>query len=61
MRPGDYAVSELARLGRELVAGSWSRGAQPMSAPRALVVMAKAFERVIRSGLQSVIGDVFNG
>lgn len=49
-----YAVRELRRLGRELVAGSWSRDAEPLTVPQASVVIAKALVTTLDWGVASV-------
>ena len=50
-----YVAGELRRIGRELVAGSWSRGAVPMPVPNAMAVMANALAFVVDTGLGSVV------
>lgn len=50
-----YVAGELRRIGRELVAGSWSRGARPMPLPNALAVMASAMAFVVDTGVGSVV------
>lgn len=49
-----HAVGELRKLGRELVAGSWSRAATPMSEAQACVVMSRALATVIEVGMGAV-------
>ncbi len=53
-----HAVRVLRSLGRELVAGSWSRSAEPLSAPHALVVMAQAMATVTEVGITAVLDAV---
>lgn len=50
-----YVAGELRRIGRELVAGNWSRGAVPMPLPNALAVMASAMAFVVDTGVGSVV------
>lgn len=52
-----YVVVELRRIGRELVAGSWSRGARPITAIKAIAVMAEAAKVVVAGGLAAVVAD----
>jgi len=49
-----FVVVELRRIGRQLVAGSWSRSARPMSVPKALAVMADAVQVVVADGVAAV-------
>jgi hypothetical protein len=49
-----HAVRVLRQLGRELVAGSWSRAAEPMSAPQAAVIISRALVTVMDVGLGTV-------
>src|SRR5437868_12596493 len=60
-----YAVQQLRALGRELVAGSWSRAAAPMTTAEAAVTMSQAMVHVfksglvfVRDGLEDVTGDL---
>lgn len=53
-----YVAGELRRIGRELVAGSWSRGARPMPVTNAMAVMASALAFVVDTGLGSVVERV---
>lgn len=50
-----HAVRVMRALGRELVAGSWSRSAEPITAPAALVVMSQALMTVMAVGVESVL------
>lgn len=49
-----HAVRVLRSLGRELVAGSWSPDAEPMSGAHAVVVIGRAFATVVDAGVASV-------
>jgi hypothetical protein len=49
-----YAVQQLRALGRELVDGSWSRAASPMTTAEAAVTMSQAMVHVFKSGLANV-------
>jgi hypothetical protein len=49
-----HAVRVLRQLGRELVAGSWSRSAVPLTAPQAAVVISRALVTVMDVGIGTV-------
>lgn len=53
-----YAVQQLRKLGRELVAGSWSRAARPMTVPQAAVAMSRALVYVFDSGFAAVVDSI---
>lgn len=57
MRHVEYAVSELRRIGRALVAGSWSRSAEPITATEAIAVIAEAAAIVVDDGVKSVVEE----
>ncbi len=49
-----YAVRALRKLGHELVSGSWSRSAEPLTEPQAALVLSRAMATVVMLGLSSV-------
>ncbi len=53
-----HAVRVLRRLGRELVDGSWSERAAPLSEPAAAVVMSRALMTVVEVGIGTVVDAV---
>jgi hypothetical protein len=53
-----YVVAELQRIGRELAAGSWSRGARPITVPESLAVIAEAMSVVLFAGARSVVDEM---
>lgn len=50
-----YALRSLRSLGRELMAGSWSRDAQPLSAEQAVAVMTRAMASCLKLGIASAV------
>lgn len=56
-RDVEYAVGELRRVGRALVAGSWSRSAVPITATEAIAVIAEAAAVVVDEGVKSVLAE----
>lgn len=53
-----HAVRTLRALGRELVAGSWSRGAEPLTEPQAVAVLVQAMGSVLDLGVATVAAAV---
>lgn len=55
-----FVVDELRGIGRELVAGSWSRGARPLTVHEACAVMGGAMALVVEQGLKRAAVAVFD-
>lgn len=53
-RAREHAVEVLRTLGRELVAGSWSRDAEPISEAAAVVVIVQALGDVYDAGVSVI-------
>lgn len=56
-RDVEYVVGQLRRIGRALVAGSWSPSAEPITAMEAIAVIAEAAAIVADEGVKSVLAE----